>query len=633
MEWPPLSQIKFALVLFLITAPFIPGTMIAFAVNTEQPEKQAFLAGKMALDKGNPAQAEERWKPILGDNLYGPVSYLLLARGFAREGSFEKSESLIRDFLKLYPSSPYREASLEDLCEYVYQQGKPGAYKLLRQSLSNASESRKQSLLLRLGDLKAKSGEFDEALIYYRKLYLSYPAGAEGLEARKRISRLVFNGKIQKPEFTETELLTRASKLATAGRYDLAGRVYKCLAKQKSSDYGIELKLAHCLYKDRQNEEAIKLLSKLLAKDISAPTRVEVMYMMSLICWRIDKDQEFETCCEKILEAGGGPFRTKTLVNLASFHYEKGNFARAESLYKQLFMISSDPSAKAKIKWRLAWIKYRSREYSQAATAFREIREISKDPQMAKASKYWEARATTLAGKFEQAIPLYRSLAQYGAYDYYGSNAQKILVASKQPFKSIVQVGGKPFPDLRISPALKANPLVSNSLKLMMVDLPEFALLNLESLPQNIRLSYPIMFLMAKAAQQAGYYGLAHSIVASGFPGLVDNPPTDAPIEFVELAYPKVHFSETCEHAKRCGVDPLLVWAIVRQESRYDSFAVSPAGALGLMQVTPKTAMVITNGSRNSNTQLVQELLDPKKNLSVGIQLIAQNMRQFKGNV
>ena len=605
----------------------------ALASDSEQTAQHTFLLGKRALDEGNTAKAEDSWKSIMGDSLYGPVSYLLLARGFARERSFSKSESLVRDFLKLYPSSPYREASLEDLTDYVYLQSKPEATKLLLESIPNASESRKQTIILRLGDMETRSGDFNKALVFYRKLYLMYPAGAEGLQARERINRLVFNGKIGKPEFTEPEILSRAAKLSAAGRHDMASNLYRGLLNKKPTDYALALKYARSLYKDRKNSEAIKALSELLTKKISPETRVEAIYLMSLVYWRIDKDQEFESCCSKILENGASNFKTRALANLAAFNYEKGRLSRAATYYKRLLSETLDLSVKAKIMWRMAWIKYRSRQYNEAAANFREIRELSKDAHMARASKYWEARATTLAGKFDKALPIYRDLAENYLYDYYGSMAQKTLISAKQPVTLHVQAQKRPFPDLRVTPALRSNPLVSNAVKLMNVDLPEFALLNLQALAKNVRSTYPIVFLMAKAAQQAGYYGLAHEIVVSGFSSFVDNPPDDAPREFVELAYPRVHMAETSEHATRGGVDPFLVWAVVRQESRYDAYAVSPAGALGLMQVTPRTASAVTNRTASPNTQVVQELLDPKKNLSVGIKVLAENLRQFKGNV
>lgn len=42
------------------------------------------------------------------------------------------------------------------------------------------------------------------------------------------------------------------------------------------------------------------------------------------------------------------------------------------------------------------------------------------------------------------------------------------------------------------------------------------------------------------------------------------------------------------QSADRYNVDPLLVAAVIRQESSYRNYAVSPAGAIGLTQVIPR---------------------------------------------
>lgn len=42
------------------------------------------------------------------------------------------------------------------------------------------------------------------------------------------------------------------------------------------------------------------------------------------------------------------------------------------------------------------------------------------------------------------------------------------------------------------------------------------------------------------------------------------------------------------QSADRYNVDPLLVAAVIRQESSYRNYAVSPAGAVGLTQVIPR---------------------------------------------
>jgi soluble lytic murein transglycosylase len=62
-----------------------------------------------------------------------------------------------------------------------------------------------------------------------------------------------------------------------------------------------------------------------------------------------------------------------------------------------------------------------------------------------------------------------------------------------------------------------------------------------------------------------------------------------APLEFWRLSYPRPYSDTVTAAAAEFNVDPLLIWAVMREESRFDPEAVSWVGARGLMQIMPGT--------------------------------------------
>ncbi len=64
-------------------------------------------------------------------------------------------------------------------------------------------------------------------------------------------------------------------------------------------------------------------------------------------------------------------------------------------------------------------------------------------------------------------------------------------------------------------------------------------------------------------------------------------------------------------------IDPALVFALIRQESKFNPDAKSWAGALGLMQLMPATASFVARDRRYRSSKR-KELLDPQVNLSLG---------------
>ena len=77
------------------------------------------------------------------------------------------------------------------------------------------------------------------------------------------------------------------------------------------------------------------------------------------------------------------------------------------------------------------------------------------------------------------------------------------------------------------------------------------------------------------------------------------------------------------EKAEKYQVDPLLVAAVIEQESKFHETARSQVGARGLMQLMPRTGRWL--GARN--------LYDPEENVDAGVRYIKYLQHRFNGNL
>ncbi len=92
----------------------------------------------------------------------------------------------------------------------------------------------------------------------------------------------------------------------------------------------------------------------------------------------------------------------------------------------------------------------------------------------------------------------------------------------------------------------------------------------------------------------------------------------------------RTHLFWLREAAREHGVDVELLTALIAVESGFNARAVSPRGALGLMQIMPATGDHYA--TRAEATRPAQErLLDPRTNIHTGARMLADLTRRLGG--
>jgi len=109
-------------------------------------------------------------------------------------------------------------------------------------------------------------------------------------------------------------------------------------------------------------------------------------------------------------------------------------------------------------------------------------------------------------------------------------------------------------------------------------------------------------------------------------------PMAEAPMALQRLAYPVPFTALIWEEAARQNLDPRLLAAIIRQESRFEGDATSVAGAQGLMQVMPGTAAGIARQLSWPDFEPSQAYL-PYVNVTFGTFYVRQWLTHFGGSV
>jgi len=99
-------------------------------------------------------------------------------------------------------------------------------------------------------------------------------------------------------------------------------------------------------------------------------------------------------------------------------------------------------------------------------------------------------------------------------------------------------------------------------------------------------------------------------------------------ILLVNRYYPVRHVDTINRYAEIFDLDPVLIFAVIHAESRFNENAVSRVGASGLMQIMEETAYWIAP-SAGLNDFHYDQILDPEVNIRLGSYYLSMLLGRF----
>jgi len=242
-------------------------------------------------------------------------------------------------------------------------------------------------------------------------------------------------------------------------------------------------------------------------------------------------------------------------------------------------------------------------------TALGWIEHMSLEQQQTDRWRYWRGRALEAMGRLDEARSAYLSIAD--SRSYYG-----FLSADRAGTNYQFDHHPLSFSSRELTPIEKI-PAIRRARELLALDRAEEARREWHFAMKD--LDKPQLLKAAQLAYDWNWHDRAIMTLAKAryWDDLVKR-------------FPLAHRDLVISNAHQQNLNPAWAFAIIRQESAFTNDARSNAGALGLMQLLPRTAREIARSLRLRFRR--HDLLDADTNVRLGIQYLKKVADIFKGN-
>ncbi len=513
---------------------------------------------------------------------------------------YKKAVDLYHELLEKHTGSTLKKRVTENLAEIHFQNKEFSSAQALYQKLYDTSkkdDKRKPEYLFGVANSLKGQQRFQEAIDSYKKLWVEYPTSKYSKLSNEQALSIANNQNLDF-KISPNDYFTRAQKYFVASHWNSALRNYK----KSTQTQAVKINTAISYLKIGHYIKALEILDKInTSKSLFWQAQVRSKQNKNALAAKIH--------LQLVKNHPKSHYAPQSLFNAAKLYEISKDLDQATSVYEMLVKQYPKTEYAEEASWNLGWIYYKQNEYLKAHNTFTGFINSGSSFTSTR-SEYWSARTLEKLGNDKQANYIYKRLAGRFFPSYYPYLAQ-----IKTGYDDKSKIKNEALQTSSSNSTRKAKTLLLIELGIL-----EDALLEVKRLHNEAKSVSDFIDLSILYGKANDFFSAIQVVRGINHP------------DALRLSYPQGYSEIVRKYSKLYGVDEYIVYSIMREESRYQKDVVSPAKAIGLMQLIPATGRTtamelgIKNYSKN-------KLTDPETNIRLGSYYFKKVLDEFGGNV
>lgn len=570
-----------------------------------------YWQAEIALKRGRFTQAATLAAAVADESVFGARADWLHARATLEGGDAEGAVKQLEAFLAANPSATYRD-EVEMLLGRAYEES---------EDLDAAAKLYHRISVLHPGDEVEKSAERKLAQLRLRVSdAVRREVGSQSLAEKVDRAGVLFNR--HRSEQVITMLGEVIPEMAPGSATACTAHFYKGQSHTKL----------------RVHREAAPHYEA-IASDCSDPALVaKALYHLGKGMWTVDEDAKAIAAFEKVWTRFPESTLADDAMNYAAQVLDgQGKKAEAMAMFRRQLDTYPKGDMVPDALWAMMFEKYAARDYRGAVSLADEVSGSSGEDDIYTRGRiaYFRARSLEEMRQPSDAKAAYQAVVRSHPMGFYSLlSLNRLALMDRDGTRELVAELRRPNDRtegfIEMVPEVAENRHFVAGVLLLRLSLFKLAAQEFGALRADFPNRDEVGWLVAKLFDRSGNYQRSHAVPGPRLDMHLAYP-AGSNLERWKIAFPQPYLEEVTKRARERGLDPAIVYAIMREESGFNAGIESFANAYGLLQLMLPTANDMAKKTGRGKVS-PRDLFQPAVNIELGTMFMKVLSESYDGH-